>query len=197
MTTVTKQQSLDLTTSDWLSPDYFVVHSGVASAIDQLRSQSEVGFLLRGPAGSGKSHLLAYLGHVYPDRFIYFDWSNCDIMGDPARDEEIRRFIAAFEDRKKGGLEILVIDPIDSPHIQSRLSHFSEIAIALPQDDELFPLVESILDRRNIRIEKRKLDRLINRLPANPLSLAEILTKIDDELASRNVNLSSNFHKFV
>lgn len=197
MTPTLKQQSFDLAASDWLAPEYFVVHSGVRAALDQLQQTAEVGFLLSGADGSGKSHFLGYIAHAFPNRFLTFDWSNCDTMTDHEADERIRGFVAAFEDRKKGGREILLVDPLDSPHVSSRLSHLSAISISLPRDEEILPLVSSILERRNIRLERSKLERLVARLPANPLSLTEILTKIEGELSSKGSSISSNLHRYV
>lgn len=197
MTATPKQQSFDLAASDWLAPEFFVVHSGVRAALDRIQQSAEIGFLLSGADGSGKSHFLAYITHAFPNRFLTFDWSDCDIIAGGDADERIRGFISAFEDRKKGGREILLVAPLDSPHVSSRLSHFTAISISLPRDEEILPLVSSILERRNIRLERSKLERLVARLPANPLSLTEILTKIEGELSSKGSSISSNLHRYV
>jgi chromosomal replication initiation ATPase DnaA len=197
MTIAPRQQNFDLAASDWLAPKYFIVHSGVQSALEQLQRPADIGFLLDGPRGSGKSHFLGYIANIYPDRFVTFDWMICATIEGQGADEEIRRFIAAFEDRKKGGPEIILVEPLSSPHVKSRLSHLTNISITLPRDEELLPLVSSILERRNIRLEKRKLERLVARLPANPLSLAEILTKIDAEVSSKGSSILPNLHRYI
>ncbi|MFN8389724.1 MAG: hypothetical protein U0136_05490 [Bdellovibrionota bacterium] len=177
------------------SAAYFVTHSGVSGALNALDhalvttsegSSEFFPFLLIAPAGFGKTHLLSLLGEranelgLSSERYQYFD----DPLGAPAAEEDAvaRSFIAAYERMKSSGgvLVFAARERPTNPHIDSRLAFAVPLALELPKEEEMRPLVESLLERKNLRFGEANISYLLQRLPADPLSLSHIFAKIDE-----------------
>ena len=181
------QIPLDLPSTPRPLDEHFVPHSGVIEAYSELSKSLQTleenpsnffYFQLLGPAGSGTSHLLEVIRERVEDesRFETFDspmdWEDQEL---------VRRFIDAYERLKSSGGMLLVVNPspTENPHVQSRLRGAVPLELRYPQEDELRPLVHSLLERRGLKFEESKLAYLLDRLPADPLSLSSILAKID------------------
>lgn len=167
--------------------EHFVPHSGVIDAYSELTSSLQVleenpssffYFQLLGPAGAGTSHLLEVIRERAVDEGHFETFDSPMDWGDNAL---VRRFIDAYERLKAEGGMLLVTNPsaTDNPHVLSRLRGAVTLELRYPQEDELRPLVLSLLERRGLKFDESKLSYLLERLPADPLSLSSILAKID------------------
>jgi len=173
---------------------YLVPHSGVADALPiferclaDLENDSNVfrSIFLYGPQGSGKTHLTRGYQELALTRGIQsvsvFD---TDLLVTP---ETVRSFIDATEQaRNSGGLIIaegreLPTERGDlTPHITSRLLAGYSVRIGYPMEEELKPLLLSILERRSLRLPEHSVQHLLKLLPTNPLSMERIIRAIDE-----------------
>ncbi len=194
MNSVSYQTTFPLKVSSPYSYRYFVPHSGVAEAYHHLQGLLKSVYLggsnafsmtyIHGPAASGKQHLregfreqLLELG-VDPARYC--------LAGLPESEAGEAEFVANYERiRTVGGL-VLVTGlqspesvPL-SPHTRSRLLAGSVFRVAMPHDSELRPVVQSLLERHNLRLSDYSVDFLIRRLPRDLLSFDQIFDKIDE-----------------
>lgn len=172
---------------------YFIPHSGVVQAweycehcfvLAETAANSFFGIFLGGPRGSGKTHL----AESYRDRNPVVTIEVWDLPHDrPAFDDdaEVARFIARYESLKaQGGVFFICsrLSPTEltaNPHISSRVKMMSYFELALPREEELEPLLISLLERYNLRLSPRNLEYLLRRIPRNPLSFARISAKIN------------------
>ena len=190
-----KYTSFSLVPKDPFSLPYFVVHSGVAMAYSQLEQGcSELLndwslfrlFHIHGPRGCGKTHL-AYgfesfmLEHSFPRTGIQV----YDLISAPD-DSLVSEIVAEYERLKReGGLMILTSqfaprDVTQNPHLQSRLLAGNIAALGSPTEDELKPLLLSLLERRNLILNEKSLEYLLRRLPVDPLSFDNIFARLDE-----------------
>ena len=193
MTERPKQLFFDLPPRDPFALEYFVTHSGVVAAYEQLERVMPLlqsaperfsMIVIFGPASSGKTHLLkgfaALAAQSQPERLATFDFSHGVAEGEDSR------FVSEYERLRTEGGILLVETRVhpsvvtDNPHVRSRLLAGELVSIDFPADEELKPLLRSILERRNVRISDRILDYLITRLPRDLLSFDSIFDKIDE-----------------
>ena len=173
------------------SLDYFVSHSGVTvamtaieQAIDAVEKNSQHFELLYlyGGAGSGKTHLIsAYLEIVQSKRIAV---ERIDLEQVVAKDEGISQFISLYEKQKsEGGLlfiesRLAPADVTANPHLSSRLLAGTILQLDYPREEELRPIVRSLLERNNLRIAERSIEYLFRRMPREPLFFSELFAKI-------------------
>lgn len=176
----------------------FVRHSGVSEPYETLRRAIDEGcqnpalfqlVFVCGPRGSGKSYLLRAAVYElerrgYPaSRVSVFDLT-VDKDGSNAEDW-VASFVGRYEElRREGGFIFVssVFPPSElssNPHARSRLLAGIILELRYPQESELRPLVEALLEQRNMRVSERTLEYLLQRLPADPLSLASVFDRIN------------------
>lgn len=198
------QERLSLGHSDPLSLNYFVCHSGVAEAfsvldrfVDDVRedpSSSRIAFLW-GPEGSGKTHLArGFAGRAIESGIEHAKLDCCEwdenSAGSGGEWQSVDRgpaeFISRFETIKRTGGLFFVTSrnspdrASKDPHIQSRLLSGAVLKLSFPRDDELRPVLVSLLARHNLRLSDSTLNYLLERLPANPLCFDSVFAKISD-----------------
>ena len=201
MTNSAVQLSLSLVPHDSFAPEHFVAHRGVNEVfaavnhlIDELRShlesEEELGFhflYISGPSGSGKTHLgrvieakVAEMPLEIPCRVFEFHGVGNETESD------ISAFIDAYQ-RMRGVGGVLVVlanqppeDEAWNPHLSSRFRCALPLVIDYPADDELSPLVRSVVSRMNLRFTESQMEYLLKRLPNRPLSLAHVFDRISN-----------------
>jgi len=191
-----EQLSLNLTPTEPYSLKYFVPHQGVAEgvavleqAVKEFQSGASrfVMVYLYGPAGAGKTHLLngyaklALTDEVASERVVVRDLNDYN-----ESDEWVREFISTFERLKADGGLLLISaanspdDATSNPHVLSRLLSGSVVSVDYPPEEELEPLILSLLERRNLRLGARSINYLLKRIPRDPLSFDVIFGKISE-----------------
>lgn len=197
------QLPLNLEPRDPYALDYFVPHSGVVEAVAHIEQALEeclsdsTAFrmvFVYGPSGSGKRHLLqgyakegvrrgmsARSVQVYRCAPQEFD-----------NDERVSKFISSYESLRSGGGLFLISSPVslaelsDNPHVASRMLSGVHVALRAPQEEELHPLVLSLIERHNLKLGERSIEYLMRRLPVDPLSFDAIFAKINEISFSQN-----------
>ena len=192
-----KQLTFELNPVEPNSLGYFVPHSGVSDAyqtlvelLDPSAERTDFNFFyIVGPAGSGKSHLINGLIHELkaagysPESVASFD--PVDENGEPG-DEMVARFIAQYEDkRSRGGVVFcasrkMPLEASSNPHLNSRLLAGNILELNYPREEELAPLIDSLLERNNLSLSEKSISFLLKRLPKDPLSLETILARISE-----------------
>ena len=177
----------------------FVCHSGVVAAhtaclelVERCSAAPEsFHFIyLCGPQGAGKSYLVQAVRRELETRGYQPERISCvDVNVEPAAtdsDEWISSFVARYEElRRNGGVLIVTSrqspqEASTNPHLRSRLLAGVVLELRYPDESELRPLAEALLEQRNMRVSEKTLDYLLQRLPADPLSLAAIFDRISD-----------------
>jgi chromosomal replication initiation ATPase DnaA len=191
-----KHLSLNLNPVTPYSLDYFVRHSGVAtaldvglSAIEELVGNSEKFKLiyLLGPSGSGKTHLVEGLrslvdkNKISSEKFVVVE--DLEILEES---QLISQIVSVYDLLKTtGGMMILTStkDPrkiTANPHVQSRLLAGDLLEINYPQENELRPILISVLERKNLKLSDYSINFLLKRLPLDPLSFSNIFARLND-----------------
>lgn len=192
--------------------DYFIPHSGVSVAFEICtKLVSEVlekpktfyNIFLHGPSGVGKRHLskgLLFLLVQHNIECIIFKISNQDILkieGSETISFSIPEFISAYQKMKSSGGIIFILgemipdkDEID-PHFFSRLFSAHVIEMNYPSDEELYPILVSLLERHHLRLEQKKLKKIIESVPAKPNYFEAISYKINQLIKERGRFTSS------
>lgn len=189
-----KQLTLGLRQVDSEGIRFFIPHSGVMQAFNlvnkrylELREHSSefVLIVLVGPKGCGKTHLLNSILEAENSKYDLtvsrFDWSGKNIL-----DNDIVRFVDNYESTKREGGMIAVEmrehpqSIVDNPHLSSRLLAADLANLDYPREDELEPVLNSLLARRNLLFSQATLQYLLKRLPREPLSFERIFAKIDE-----------------
>ena len=204
MSDSTSQLTLELAPVAPHSLQYFVQHSGVAEAFTTLaarveevaeKSQQFRIVYVFGQRGCGKTHLLtayrqeAYRLGIAPDRVCMLDLSDWSSSDD---DERVAAIVAEYDHLKaEGGLMLLEAesppkDVSSNPHLQSRLLAGDVLRLSYPREEELRPLLQSLAERRNLKLSENSIDYLLKRLPLEPLSFDNIFAKISEFSLSRS-----------
>ena len=191
-----KQLHFNLEPENPHSLEYFVPHSGALTATQALedvlyevREGPEIFFpiFIYGPEGSGKTHLAnAYADlmktAVPEDRIRIFDVDEVCA----SNDDWVRLFISEYQDFNTNGGVFFVLskqsprETTDNPHVQSRLLAGRVLELSYPVESELRPVLQSLCERRNMRLSDFTIDYLLKRLPREPLSFAELFAKISE-----------------
>lgn len=205
-----EQLPLPLQAQQHYSADYFVSHSGVADALrffeesaDRLQREPDFfqSLYLYGPPGVGKSHLLSMMRSSILRRGLpagAFEGADFGASDLPA-DAHVGEIVSRYEQlRTEGGLLVFAsrFTPeglTKNPHLLSRLRSSAIFEVRSPSIDELRPTLQSLLERRNLRLSERNLDYLLRRVPTNPLSLWGILAKMDDRALREGRTVSLHF----
>ena len=181
--------------------DYFVTHSGVVDVVQALeegiakaleRPETFQFFFIHGPLGTGKTHLLsafsalAISSGVPPERVVAIDITD-EIWDSVSREDGwVSNFVSEYERLKRvGGLMLLAsrqqpLEASENPHVQSRLLAGNVFHLSYPREEEFRPLIESLLERNNLKLSEYSLNYLLKRLPLDPLSFANIFASIGD-----------------
>jgi chromosomal replication initiation ATPase DnaA len=190
-----RQLLLRLELDNPLSQLFFVPHSGVSEAmsvfersVEDLLGEDPRCFrliFLYGAKGTGKSHLIsAYREKLEQAGYGKVSTFSLEKLCDA---QSVRAFIDRVETgRIEGGFvivegESLPADQDDlTPHVRSRLLSGYAVRIGYPSEEELKPLLLSILERKNLRLPDHSLKALLRILPANPLSMERIVAAVDE-----------------
>lgn len=190
-----KQLSFKLTPSAPLSSRYLVLHSGIVETVEAIEATvrrvaaDPVQFAplyLFGPPGCGKSHVIMAAAAeaasaLTPEERIRI----YRLQGEPD-DAWVAGFIACYETmRSRGGLLFVEADShpqeaVINPHVRSRLLAGEVRPLTYPREEELRPILRSLLERRNMRLSESSINYMMRRLPRDPLSFATIFAKIDE-----------------
>lgn len=190
------QLALALRPAEPYALSYFVTHSGVVDAVSYLERLIEEAVAdhtafhlvyLYGPRGAGKRHLVegyyrAATSRAYPeDRCLRFCFDSLALP-----DDAVAGFVAAYERCRSAGGVILAAgeshpsELSENPHLTSRLLSGNLFALCYPREEELRPILVSLMERRNLRLSERSLDFLLRRLPLDPLSFDTIFDRISE-----------------
>ena len=193
-----QQLPLNLVPLDPFSLRYFVPHSGVSDAQAALErclvrlaaEDSTLSFVfIYGASGLGKTHLLQGLRTAAleqggsEERLGIFDWSGTAVE---KMAEQTGQFVATYEALRSAGGMLLVAgnslpcDLTTDPHLLSRLVTAELIEVLPPRDEELSPVIHSLMERRNLRLSAKAVEYLVNRLPRTPLSFDVIFARINE-----------------
>ncbi len=197
------QLPLNLEPKDPYSLDYFVPHSGVVEAVAHVEQALEECLadpgafrlvFVYGADGSGKRHLLegyakdAIARGMAPRSVKVYACALQEFV----EDEEVSRFISSYESLRSGGGLLLVSSPCppaeltSNPHVSSRILSGVAVALKAPQEEELHPLVLSLIERHNLKLGERSIEYLMRRLPVDPLSFDAIFSRINEISFSQN-----------
>ena len=158
--------------------------------------------VLYGARGTGKTHLIrgfsekaAACGGENPEpgavtqgdsRIAAFDLREL-VRGDSEDESRVAAFVSQYEQRKReGGLVLVEAAALPSapgemnPHLKSRLFAGSQVGLSYPREDELRPLLLSLCERKNLKLNAQSVDYLLRRIPLNPLSFDNILSAVSD-----------------
>jgi DnaA family protein len=145
---------------------------------------------LYGPPGSGRSHLAhgilleAAARGIPEDRLVLIELDE-SVHFVPREDLYTANFISRYEELRRTGGLLLVVGAGHpeklklSPHLRSRLLAGDIVELKYPTETELQPLIRTLFEKRNIRVNEATIDFLISRLPVDPLSFADISAKIE------------------
>jgi len=186
---------------------YFVAHSGVAEAFAILEhavakvlddSSFFQAVYIFGPAGSGKTHLVnafksELLEKGYPEsKLLTISLDDHLLENGQVDDTKVPGMVSEFEAKRSAGgciflhcskspQEITV-----NPHLLSRLLFGAVVEIRLPTEEELEPILRSLLERHNLCLSERTLNYVLARLPLNPLNFDSIFAQINEVSLERN-----------
>lgn len=196
-----EQLSFKLRPAEPLALSYFVTHTGVAEGLQALEQSVQsvvedptrfVFLYLCGPSGTGKTHLMegfkawALERGLEPEKYV-----SIVLPQQALDDDETARFIATYERmRTHGGVLICSsrVSPLaatENPHVRSRLLAGQVVELGYPREEELRPLLLSLLERHNLKLAERNLQYLLKHLPADLLSFDNIFGKISELSLSR------------
>ncbi len=186
-----EQLSFTLTPRAPYALSYFVTHCGVAeavfiisAAVEELLSDPGVfrSVYVYGPRGSGKTHIL----RGYADEAISRGLAPAkifiiDLQQPVSPGESISRF---EELRASGGLVFIEgryppAEQTSDPHLRSRLLLGSVQELRYPPEEELPPVLLSLLERRNMKMSEQTIQYILRRTPSDPLSFSDIFARID------------------
>ncbi len=186
--------------------EYFIPHSGVSHGVGAFRNCLDIVLshpakcrmvYLFGAKGTGKTHLLkgfeleARGRGLLSENLLFCDgW----LSDENSRDDEIAEFVCRYQQIKARGGLIAVSSRFSpqsltkNPHVLSRALSGLVVELHYPREEELRPLIVSLLERENLRISERSLDALVRLIPANPLSCEEIFSKLNDVLSTTGMS---------
>lgn len=187
--------------------EYFVEHSGVSSeyrrAIALLESKPEnEGLILYvyGPKGSGKSHFIKALqARVHESTsFIVYRLGTLD----GSIENDITKLISDYQEAKsQGGIVVFEadLDPSsisNNPHLRSRLLAGEIFSLTYPQEEELRPVLKSLLERYHLRLKEDQLEKILQSVPAIP-EYFELVSKSLTRLIGTNGKFKGSVLKEV
>jgi len=200
---MTAQLNFDLKPQSPFSLRYFVVHTGASEAVQTLRlaidsvAANPSTFklvLVHGAKGAGKSHLLQGFAEealelgISPEKITVIDVQE---LSSPDSGQIEASALAAFIDRYEqlrsdGGLLLLEASDVPEaangwdPHLWSRLVAGYVVRLGYPREEELRPLLGSLVERKNLKLSEYSMNYLLRWLPADPLSFDRIVSAIND-----------------
>lgn len=204
----------DLQPRDPYSKDFLVIHSGIASAVqtiekvidDFVNDTSKFHFIyLWGNKGTGKTHIInAYvsglkerLAKELSDKVNTFrinDSADIDNEQSEFNTHFVPKFVSTYEKTRLNGGVIFIEagkaakNLSANPHLSSRLLACNLLEVTYPRENELEALIQSLLERKNLKLSEHKLNYLLKRLPLDPLSFDNIFCKINEICLSRGVS---------
>ncbi len=200
------------------SLEFFVVHSGVCEAFgicDQIvknilqeSSRFELVYL-HGSKGVGKRHLAHGFKALLDAHSISSYIGVFDADGSLQRYHDsvlqgvsLEEFISSFQEMKAhGGLCIILGDSIPqkndiNPHLASRLFSGQMVSMSYPAEEELYPVFVSLLERYHLRLDEKKLRKIIEMVPGIPYYFEAVSCKIKQLIEERG-RLTSSMVKEV
>lgn len=189
---------------------YFILHSGICEefnsaklCIDQCanpegRGEGIVVFVY-GPKGSGKTSFITVLSEYCAERRVAcrrFLISEGNSFTDLESGEsfEADAIVSVYQDNKmnRGVLFFEATDVPDlvvsDPHVSSRLLSGTMCCLSYPQEEELRPILISLLERHYLRLRDKHIDEILQRVPAVP-TYFELITQEIEELISEEGTL--------
>jgi chromosomal replication initiation ATPase DnaA len=201
------------------SLDCFITHSGVLEGYQLLESlvthlqstpDSFEMVYLYGPSGVGKKHLafgfqkraeqsgipcFIAIWNTSQGLFLYEQGEMTPLPSE--------RFISHYQEMKsRGGIAIVMssklvdITSMD-PHIGSRFFSGQVISLEYPQEEELYPVLRSLLERYHIRLSDARMRKIIELVPAIPVYFEEISRKINQLIEERGRLTSSMLNEVI
>ncbi len=200
---MTAQLNFDLKPQSPHSLRYFVVHTGASEAVQTIQlalksvAENPSTFklvLLHGATGSGKTHLLEGAAEegiaigIPAEKISVIDVRELrSLETGKIEASALASFIDRYEQlRASGGLLLLEANDVPTaangwdPHLWSRLVAGYIVRLGYPREDELRPLLSSLVERKNLKLSENSLNYLLKWLPADPLSFDRILSAIND-----------------
>jgi chromosomal replication initiation ATPase DnaA len=200
------------------SLEYFIVHSGVCEAYQvfnqSVRNLTEDSsrfemMYLHGPSGAGKRHLALGFSALLEASSVSTFIASIDQNGAMYRDSNGTRsnvtteeFISCFQEMKaKGGFCCIISDRIPekntvNPHLASRFFSGHVVSVRYPQEEELFPVLVSLLERYHLRLSEKQVNKILEMIPGIPCYFEEISDKIYHMIEERG-RLTSSMLKEV
>ena len=199
----TEQLSFQLRPVEPYGMEYFVPHRGVVQAVAVLdQALGDVAaapenfrmVFLWGPPGSGKTHLCeayhaaALKRGLAPHKIRLVDLEERLVDSRVSDNDEsaVAEFVACYEQlRASGGMLIVCArrapaEVSSNPHLKSRILAAASCELAYPLEEELPPLLSSLLSRHNLKLSPRSQTYLLRRLPLAPLSFDNIFARISE-----------------
>lgn len=193
-----QQLSLNFPREDVYQSKNFIPHSGVVDVYrsllevkKQLTDKSSVEgkfILIFGPKGSGKTHLVKSIFSDFSLKSGKFQVLDFDAgegqFWDGDRLVSTQKFIDIYQSLKSapGLFLVLTRGPLlrteIDPHIYSRLMAGDMYELSYPAEEELLPVLKSIFERYDLRLEDKDLIKIIQQVPAVP----ECFTAVCEEL---------------
>ncbi len=165
--------------------DYFILHSGVSNPYKQALSfidgLDDIGgsvFFIYGPKGCGKTFFIEILTKICADKQIQTEVFKVDLDGKVfSTDNELKEtteVVDCYQDIKtNGGLiffesQKLPAENMMDVHLKSRMLSGEVYALDYPSEEELKPVLKSLLERHHLRLKDSHLDQILNNIPAIP-----------------------------
>lgn len=165
--------------------DYFILHSGVSIPFKQATSfierLEEIGgsvFYVYGPKGCGKTFFIEILRQICAAKNIQTEFFKIDIEGKVFSEnhqlKETTEVVACYQEMKtKGGLiffesQKLPLENLVDPHLRSRMLAGEIYSLDYPTEEELKPVLKSLLERHHLRLKDSHLEQILNSIPAIP-----------------------------
>ena len=194
-----KQVPLPIQTRDPYSERFLIRHSGNIAAFTELESHLEMHrqspetfscLYLFGPAGSGKTHL----AEVFREKArssvpqVPFELFEVPEGVDADHDDEswAAPIVSTYERMKSGGGILIFLsrvapgDATSNPHVSSRLLAGRVLELGFPQESEFRAVIDSLIERHNMKLSDYSVDYMLRRLPRKPLSFDSIFARISE-----------------
>lgn len=184
---------------------YFILHTGISEQFSSARAIIE-GFskeeafregaviYVCGPRGCGKSSFIRVLEDVCLESNILFNSFEIkseseffDKYSEGSLNTE--QLVSLYQDNKiRSGVLFFEASDVPSkiitdPHALSRLLSGTVLKLDYPQEEELRPILISLLERYHLRLQEKHINEILQRVPAIP-KYFELITESIGELVA-------------